>query len=178
MTGSQIALPLAVLYTITVFGSVFGGKFPTFFINKGMHPYDGRMKAMMLIAMVPLVVLLAQPFGYIAALGNQAFWVPIILIGIGGAGHQAWSANFFTTGSDLFPKKAVATITGITGLAGGLGSFILTKGSGMLFDYSIEHWGSANTGYTIVFSYCAVAYIIGWTCMKVFAPKFNPIKDM
>lgn len=178
MTGSQIALPLAVLYTITVFGSVFGGKFPTFFINKGMHPYDGRMKAMMLIAMVPLVVLLAQPFGHIAALGNQAFWVPIILIGIGGTGHQAWSANFFTTGSDLFPKKAVATITGITGLAGGLGSFILTKGSGMLFDYSIEHWGSANTGYTIVFSYCAVAYIIGWTCMKVFTPKFNPIKDM
>lgn len=161
MTGGEIALPLAVLYTITVFRSVFGGKFPEFFINRGMHPYDGRMKAMLLIAMVPLVVLFAQPFGHIPALGNQAFWVPIILIGIGGTGHQAWSANFFTTGSDLFPKKAVATITGITGLAGGLGSFILTKGSGMLFDYSIEQWGSANTGYTIIFSYCAVAYIIG-----------------
>lgn len=106
MTGGEIALPLAVLYTITVFGSVFGGKFPEFFINRGMHPYDGRMKAMLLIAMVPLVVLFAQPFGHIPALGNQAFWVPIILIGIGGAGHQAWSANFFTTGSDLFPKKS------------------------------------------------------------------------
>lgn len=178
MTGSDIALPIAVLYTLTVFGSIFGGKFPTLFINKGMHPYDGRMKAMRFIALVPLVVLLAQPLGHIEALGSRAFWIPIILIGIGGSAHQAWSANFFTTGSDLFPKKAVGTITGITGLAGGLGSFLMMKGSGVLFDYSIEHWGSATTGYTIIFSYCAVAYILGWTCMKIGTPKFNPIKDL
>lgn len=130
------------------------------------------MRAMMFIAMVPLLVLLAQPFGYLS------YWVPIILIGIGGAGHQAWSANFFTTGSDLFPKKTVATITGITGLAGGLGSFFVNKGSGLLFDFSISNWGGASTGYTIVFSYCAVAYIAGWLCMKLFTPKFSPIKNL
>ena len=172
MTGSDIALPIAVLYMITAIGSIFGGKLPNLFLKDGLHPYDGRMKAMMFIALIPLVVLLAQPLGHIS------YWIPIILIGIGGAGHQAWSANFFTTGSDLFPKRAVATITGITGLAGGLGSFLVNKGSGMLFDYSILNWGSADRGYTIVFTFCAVAYLIGWTCMKVFTPKFNPIKDL
>lgn len=172
MTGSQIALPIAILYTLTAFGSIFGGKLPNLFMKKGLHPYDGRMKAMMFIALIPLVVLLAQPLGYIS------YWIPIILIGFGGAGHQAWSANFFTTGSDLFPKKAVATITGITGLAGGLGSFVVNKSSGLIFDYSINTTGSANNGYSIVFIYCAIAYILGWTCMKIGTPKFNPIKDL
>lgn len=172
MSGSDIAIPIAVLYTITAFGSIFGGKFPNLFINKGLHPYDGRMRAMMFIALIPLIVLLAQPLGHIS------YWIPVILIGVGCAGHQAWSANFFTTGSDLFPKKAVASITGITGLAGGLGSFFVNKGSGMLFVYSIANWGGVGTGYTIVFVYCAVAYIVGWSCMKIFTPKFNPIKDL
>lgn len=177
MSGSQIALPIAILYTITVFGSVFGGKFPTLFINKGMIPYEGRMKAMMFIALVPVIVILAQPLGHIEALGSGAFWVPIVLIGIGAAGHQAWSANFFTTGSDLFPKRAVATITGITGLAGALGSFLLMLICGHLFDFSKEVWGSATPGYTIVLSYCAIAYILGWLCMKSFTPKFRPIEE-
>lgn len=172
MSGSDIALPIAILYTITVFGSVFGGKFPNLFINKGMHPYDGRMKAMMFIAFIPVVVLLAQPFGHIS------YWIPVILIGIGGAGHQAWSANFFTTGSDLFPKKAVATITGITGLAGGIGSFIINQGSGTLITYCETNMGGKSIGYTIIFSYCAIAYILGWLCMKGFTPKFNPIKNL
>lgn len=172
MSGSDIALPIAILYTITVFGSIFGGKFPNLFINKGMNPYDGRMKAMMFIAFVPVVVLLAQPLGHIS------YWFPVILIGIGGAGHQAWSANFFTTGSDLFPKKAVATITGITGLAGGLGSFVINQGSGTLITYCENNMGGKSIGYTIIFSYCAVAYILGWLCMKGFTPKYRPIKDL
>ena len=63
MTGTQVAWPIAVLYTITVAGSVFGGKFPTYFINRGMNPYAGRMRAMLIIAFFPLAVLLAQPLG-------------------------------------------------------------------------------------------------------------------
>lgn len=175
MSGVEIALPIGVLYSITVLGSVFGGKFPTYFFNRGMNAYDGRLRAMFFIALCPLVVLLAQPFGHIEALGNQAYWVPIILIGIGAAAHQAWSANIFTAGSDMFPKKAVATITGVTGLAGGLSSFLLNKGSGMLFDYSAEIWGSKTPGYTIVFAFCAVAYLLAWCVMKLLVPKFKPI---
>jgi len=175
MSPDQIAFPIGLLYTITVFGSVFGGKFPTYFINKGMNPYAGRMRAMMIIAFFPLLVLLAQPFGHISALGNLAFWVPVLLIGIGGSAHQAWSANIFTTVGDMFPKSAVATIVGIGGMAGGLGSVIINKGSGMLFDYSLVEWGSKTPGYTIVFSFCAVAYLIGWIVMKTLVPKYKPI---
>jgi ACS family hexuronate transporter-like MFS transporter len=80
MLPDQIAFPIGLLYTITVFGSVFGGKFPTYFINKGMNPYAGRMRSMLIIAFFPLLVLLAQPFGHIDALGNYAFWVPVLLI--------------------------------------------------------------------------------------------------
>ena len=175
MSPSEVALPIGVLYTITVFGSVFGGKFPTFFINKGMNPYAGRMRAMLIIAFIPLLVLLAQPFGHISALGNLAYWVPVILIGLGASAHQAWSANIFTTVGDMFPKSAVATIIGIGGMAGGIGSFIINKGSGILFDYSLLEWGSKTPGYTIVFSFCAVAYLIGWVVMKTLVPKYKPI---
>ncbi|MBV5283726.1 MAG: MFS transporter [Paludibacter sp.] len=178
MLPSEVALPIGILYTITVFGSVFGGKFPTFFINKGMNPYAGRMRAMLIIAFFPLLVLLAQPFGHIALLGNNAFWIPVLLIGIGGSAHQAWSANIFTTVGDMFPKSAVATIVGIGGMAGGIGSFIINKGSGMLFDYSLVEWGSKTPGYTIVFSFCAVAYLIGWIVMKTLVPKYKPISDL
>ena len=175
MSPDQIAVPIGILYTITVFGSVFGGKFPTFFINRGMNPYAGRMRAMMIIAFFPLLVLLAQPFGHLEILGNYAFWVPVLLIGVGGSAHQAWSANIFTTVGDMFPKSAVATIVGIGGMAGGIGSFFINKGSGMLFDYSLIEWGSKTPGYTIVFSFCAVAYLIGWTVMKILVPKYKPI---
>jgi len=175
MLPDEIAFPIGVLYTITVFGSVFGGKFPTYFINKGMNPYAGRMRAMMIIAFFPLLVLLAQPFGHIESLGAYAFWVPVLLIGIGASAHQAWSANIFTTVGDMFPKSAVATIVGIGGMAGGLGSFFINKGSGMLFDYSLIAWGSKTPGYTIVFAFCAVAYLVGWIVMKTLVPKYKPI---
>jgi ACS family hexuronate transporter-like MFS transporter len=178
MLPDQIAVPIGVLYTITVFGSVFGGKFPTFFINKGMNPYDGRMRAMLYIAFFPLLILLAQPFGHVEALGKYAFWIPVLLIGIGGSAHQAWSANIFTTVGDMFPKKAIATITGIGGMAGGIGSFFINKGSGMLFDYSLIQWGSKTPGYTMVFAFCAVAYLIGWFVMKTLVPKYKLITDI
>lgn len=178
MTPDQIAIPIGVLYTLTVFGSVFGGKFPTYFINKGMNPYDGRMRAMLIIAFFPLLILLAQPFGHIESLGNFAFWIPVLLIGVGGSAHQAWSANIFTTVGDMFPKKAIATITGIGGMAGGIGSFFINKGSGMLFDYSLVQWGSKTPGYTMVFAFCAVAYLIGWFVMKTLVPKYKLITDI
>lgn len=177
MTPDQIAFPIGLLYTITVFGSVFGGKFPTYFINRGMNPYAGRMRAMLIIAFFPLLVLLAQPFGHLTVLGNYAFWIPVLLIGVGGSAHQAWSANIFTTVGDMFPKSAVATIVGIGGMAGGIGSFFINKGSGMLFDYSLVQWGSKTPGYTIVFAFCALAYLVGWTVMKTLVPTYKPISD-
>ena len=175
MEGTQIAWPIAILYSITVIGSVFGGKFPTYFINRGMNPYAGRMRAMLIIAFFPLVVLFAQPLGYIS------YWVPILLISVGASAHQAWSANIFSTVGDMFPKSAIATITGIGGMAGGIGSFFIQKGAGMLFTYSgdtnMQFMGFEGkpAGYAIVFIFCAVAYLIGWIVMKILVPKYKVI---
>ena len=171
MVKTEIMLPLALLYTMTMFGSIGGGWFPTYFIKKGYNAYDGRMKAMLLIAIVPLVVLAAQPLGYIS------FWIPVILIGIGASAHQAWSANIFTTVSDMFPKKAVGSVVGIGGMAGGLGGVIISKSGGALFDH-YKALGHIQTGYTIMFAVCAVAYLIAWVVMKSLVPKYKPITDL
>ncbi len=171
MTGTEIMLPLSLLYSMTMFGSIGGGYFPIYFIRKGYQPYDGRMKAMLLIALIPLVVLAAQP------LGSISFWMPVILIGIGASAHQAWSANLFTTVSDMFPKKAVASIVGIGGMAGGIGGVIVTKVGGALFDH-YKALGHIETGYTIMFAFCAVAYLIAWGVMKSLVPKYKPSTDL
>lgn len=171
MVKTEIMLPLAVLYSMTMFGSIGGGWFPTYFIKKGYNAYDGRMKAMLLIALFPLLVLAAQP------LGSISFWIPVILIGIGASAHQAWSANIFTTVSDMFPKKAVGSIVGIGGMAGGLGGVLISKSGGALFDY-YKSLGHIQTGYTIMFAVCAVAYLIAWVVMKSLVPSYKPITDL
>jgi len=120
------------LYAIVTFVSLFGGYLPKIFVEKkGMEPYAGRMLAMLIFAFFPLLALGAQPLG-----GMWGPWAVAIIIGIVGAAHQSWSANIFSTVGDMFPKSAVATITGIGAMAGGLGSFLINKGSGKLFDYA------------------------------------------
>ena len=178
MTSTESALPLFVLYMITLL-SIIGGWLPTFFVEKkGMNPYNGRMKAMLIFAFIPLLVLLAQP------LGQSSYWLPVIIIGIAGAAHQSWSANIFSTVGDMFPKKAIATVTGIGGMAGGVGSFLINKGSGVLFEYAgrtqmqFAGFQGKEAGYFIIFSICAVAYLIGWVVMKSLVPKYQPITNL
>lgn len=170
MGKAEIQVPLAVLYSMTMVGSIGGGWFPTHFINQGAHPYDGRMKAMFVIALFPLAVLLAQPLGYLG------FWVPVILIGVGASAHQAWSANLFTTVSDMFPKRSVGSVVGIGGMAGGLGGVLITKIGGWLFDY-YGALGQIQTGYTIMFTGCALAYLLAWSVMKTLVPRYQEIRE-
>ena len=169
MEGTEIMLPLAVLYSMTMFGSIGGGWFPTYFINKGYNPYDGRMRAMLIIALFPLLVLAAQPLGHISV------WFPVVIIGIGASAHQAWSANIFTTVSDMFPKKTVASVTGIGGMAGGMGGVLITKLGGYIFDY-YQAAGNIEMGYTIMFAICAVMYVIAWSVMKLLVPKMKVVE--
>ena len=167
-----------VLYLIVTILSIGGGWLPKFFVEKkGMEPYAGRMRAMLIFTAFPLFALFAQP------LQEYSIWYPAIIIGLAGAGHQAWSANLFSTVGDMFPKSTIATITGIGAMAGGLGSFAINKCSGLLFTYA-EQQGAAFTflgyegkpaGYFIVFCFCAVAYIIAWSIMKTLVPKYKPI---
>ncbi|MYN39632.1 MFS transporter [Duganella sp. FT109W] len=171
MKGEAIVLPLAVLYSMTMIGSIGGGWFPSYFMARGYAPYDGRMKAMLVIAFFPLVVLLAQPLGAIS------YWIPVLLIGVGASAHQAWSANIFTTVSDMFPQKSVASVIGIGGMAGGLGGVLLTKLGGWVFDY-YKTINDIHTGYMIMFGICALAYLAAWVVMKALVPRHKEITDL
>lgn len=167
-----------VLYLIVTVISIYGGYLPRLFVDKrGMDPYAGRMRAMLIFAFLPLFAMFAQP------LAGYSVWWPCVLIGLAGAGHQAWSANLYSTIGDMFPKSAIATITGIGTMFGGLCSFAINKCSGMLFTFA-EQQGDAFTffgshgkpaGYMIVFCYCAIAYLLAWVIMKALVPRYKKI---
>lgn len=177
-------LLIFTLYAIVTLLSIGGGYLPTYFVEKkGMNPYQGRMRAMLIFACFPLLGLLAQPMGAYSA------WWPAIIIGLLGAGHQAWSANLFSTIGDMFPKSTIATITGIGAMAGGIGSYLINLGSGNFFDWAAKHslatdpqgafqffgFDGKPAAYMVVFCICAVAYLIGWCIMKALVPKYKPI---
>jgi ACS family hexuronate transporter-like MFS transporter len=168
MSATDLVLPLAVLYSMTMVGSIGGGWLPAWFIRRGASVYDARMKAMLLIAVFPLAVLLAQP------LGHLGYWLPVILIGVGASAHQAWSANLFTTVSDMFPKHSVGSVVGIGGLAGGIGGVLVTKLGGALFDH-YGALGQLQTGYMIMFAICALAYLLAWSVMKLLVPAHKEV---
>ena len=168
-------LLLFVLYAITML-SLYGGKLPTIIIDRtGKIPYEARLQAMFIFTLFPLLTLFAQP------LGVYSYWFPVILIGIAGAAHQSWSANLFSVASDLFPKKAIGTMTGINGLAGGISSFAINMISGELFVYAdatqmtFMGFTGKPAGYFIVFCYCAVAYFAGWCVLKTLVPRYKKV---
>lgn len=170
-----------VLYLITML-SIYGGKLPTIFIDnakrKGIivDAYSARMKAMLIFAVFPLLALAAQP------LSSVSQWMPIIIIGIAGAAHQSWSANIYSVVGDMFPKSTIATIIGIGGMAGGIGSSLINYGSGILFDYAAQtnmafmSYEGKPAGYFIVFCICGVSYLVGWCIMKLLVPRYKAIE--
>ena len=176
--GMGMAL-IFTLYAIVTFVSIYLCKIPTYMVDKrGMNPYEGRMVAMFIFACFPLLALGAQPLGAYSA------WWPAILIGLACAGHQAWSANVYSVVGDMFPKSTIATLTGIAQFAAGCGSFMVNKCAGALFTYA-EGQGEAfafmgytgkPAGYAIVFGYCALAYIVGWSCMKALVPRYKKVE--
>jgi len=176
-SGMGIALIFTLYFIVTVL-SIGGGYLPKYFVeNRGMNPYLGRMRAMFIFACFPVLGLLAQPLGAYSA------WWPAILIGLLGAGHQAWSANLFSTVGDMFPKSTIGTLVGLGTMAGGFGSMAINMGSGQFFTWAAEQ-GAAFTffgfegkpaAYMVVFCICAVAYLIGWCIMKALVPKYKPV---
>ncbi|HCG20720.1 MAG TPA: MFS transporter [Verrucomicrobia bacterium] len=170
---------IVTLYAIVTFVSICLCKLPTWFVDrKGMNPYEGRMIAMLVFACFPLLALGAQPLGAYSA------WWPAILIGLACAGHQAWSANVYSVVGDMFPKSSIATLTGIAQCAAGLGSFTINLGAGRLFTYAANRgeafafagYAGKPAGYMIVFCYCAVAYVVGWACMKALVPRYRKVE--
>ena len=88
-------------------------------------------------------------------------WGAVFLIGLAGAAHQAWSANLFTTVSDMFPKRAVASVVGLGGMAGSLGGILFPLYTGKLLD-RFQASGNVTAGYTILFAICGSAYLLAF----------------
>ncbi len=104
-------------------------------------------------------------------------WTAVLLIGLAGAAHQAWSANLFTTVSDMFPKPAVASVIGIGGMAGSAGSFIFPVLTGKLLDH-FERLHHVTTGYAILFGVCSVIYLVAFVLNHLCAPRFESLPQM
>lgn len=168
----DIMLPTFIVYTISIVGSTYGGNLPRIMINRGMPVYKARMTAMLIIALFPLLLALTQFFGDVSIFGGYASTLAIAVICIGAAAHQAWSANLFTTVSDMFPKKAVGSVTGIGGMAGGIGGVIIQRLSGIL---NTSYHSHPETAYLIMFIICALSYIVAWAIIKLLTRKSTPI---
>jgi len=175
MTNQEVMLPTFIVYGVAIVGSVFGGSIPMILIRKGMPVYKARMTAMLLIAMFPLAVMSTQYFADVAKFGTTlASQMAVAVICIGAAAHQAWSANLFTTVSDMFPKKSVGSVTGIGAMAGGLGGVLMQLFVGHLTD---TFRANPQHAYLIVFVTCSLSYLTAWGVMKVLVPRHSPITD-
>ena len=169
LTKTDLSLPIALVYTIATVGSIFGGWLPMYFIKQGWAVFKARKTAMLIYAFCALPVVFAQ------ITGTYSMWYPILFIGFACSAHQAWSANIFTTVSDMFPKRTVGSVTGVGGFAGGVGGIIVTKIAGYLFDY-YKGLGNIETGYYIMFVLCGSLYLIAWLVMHLLVPKMEKVE--
>lgn len=175
MTREQVMMPTFIVYGVAIAGSIYGGKIPMTMIERGMSVYEARMTTMFLIACFPLLVLLTQFFGDVDRFGGAAAALAVAMICVGATAHQAWSANLFTTVSDMFPKKAIASVTGIGTMAGGIGGVLVQLVAGRLTDAFLK---TPQTAYFFMFVVCALAYLAAWAIMKALVPSHRPITDL
>ena len=159
--------PAAVIYTTTTVGSVFGGWLSSFLIKKGWSVFRARSISMLIFAAMVLPILLVQSPGI-------GLWSAIALISIAAACHQAWAANLFTVVSDMFPKRAVASVVGIGGFAGAVSGMLISIVAGNVLEFW-EGKGAIQTGYWILFIYAGIAYLVTWVLMNLVAPKFRDV---
>lgn len=163
---SKPSLELVIVYTATTIGSIGGGYLSGYMIKKGMPIFKARKTSMFIFAIIVMPIMLAQY--------TTNIWQAVVLISLAAAAHQAWSANIFTTASDMFPKKAVSSIVGIGGMAGSVGGILFPMLVGYLLD-SAKAAGNISAGYNVIFVICGFAYLIAWVVMHLFAPKMEKV---
>jgi len=162
--------PVAVVYIISTVGSVSGGWLPLFFIKKGMPVFRARKLAMLIYAF------LVMPIFFALILGKVNMWLAVAVIGLAAAAHQAWSANIFTTVSDMFPKNSTASVTGIGGMFGGLGGIALSLFVQKEMFVYFRSINQIETAYYIMFGICSSAYLLGWFIMHLLVPRMKRIE--
>jgi ACS family hexuronate transporter-like MFS transporter len=157
---------IVTIYGIVTVLSIFGGWITGYLTRIGWSVTRARKTGMFIFALCVL------PVFVITRVGD---WTAVVLIGLAGAAHQAWSANLYTTVSDMFPKRAVASVVGIGGLAGSAGGFIFPILTGKMLDgFTAQH--NITAGYAILFSICGSAYLVCFILMHLCAPRYEPIK--
>ncbi len=152
-------LLLVSIYAIITVLSIFGGWVTGFLASRGWTITRARKTGMFIFALAVL------PMAIVTQVSD---WTAVLLIGLAGAAHQAWSANLYSTVSDMFPKRSVASLTGIGGTAGSLGGMAFPIITGLMLDRF------AN-GYAIIFGFCSVAYLLAFTVNHLLAPRFERV---
>ncbi|HYG38995.1 MAG TPA: MFS transporter [Cytophagales bacterium] len=159
-------LPLAVIYFATTFGSIGGGYLSSYLIKSGWPVFKARKTSMLFFAIIVVPIISVRFISDI--------WVAVALLSLAAAAHQAWSANIFTTASDMFPKKAVSSVVGIGGMAGAVGGILFPLLIGNLLEY-YKNLGNITAGYNILFLMCGSAYVLAWLIMHFLVPKMKRV---
>ena len=156
---------LMTIYAVVTVLSLIGGYFPGYLVRHGWSVTRARKTGLFCYALLVLPVL---------AVGSAGDWTAVLIIGLVGAAHQSWSANLYTTVSDMFPRNTIASIIGIGSMAGAIGSMLFQYLCGHILDiYGVAH---AQAGYFVLFAYAAFAYLIAFGLQHLLAPKFEPIQ--
>lgn len=156
---SHLGLPLIIVYNISIVGSIGGGWLPALFYRRGMDLAKARMTAMFICAVSALPVLMA------GRLNSE--WTVMALLGLAAAAHQGWSANLYTTASDMFPRAAVGTVVGIGGMAGAIGGALFSVGVGKILEFTHS--------YVTLFSISASVYLISLGILYGLAPALRKV---
>jgi ACS family hexuronate transporter-like MFS transporter len=157
---------ILTIYSIVTVLSVFGGWVTGYFTGQGWTVTRARKTWMFIFALCVVPILAVTKVGD---------WTAVILIGLATSAHQAWSANLFTTVSDMFPKTAVASVVGIGGMAGAAGGFLFPILTGRLLD-RFAAMNNVTAGYTLLFTICGCSYLIAFGLNHLFAPRFEPLQ--
>ena len=156
---------LITIYSVITVLSIFGGWITGHLASRGWSVTRARKTGLFVFALCVLPIL------FITHVGD---WTAVALIGLAGAAHQAWSANLYTTVSDMFPKNAVASLIGIGGTAGSIGGMIFPVVAGAMLDH-FKALGNVTAGYAILFAICAFAYLVAFGLNHLLAPRFEPV---
>lgn len=170
LDDSALIWPSAIPLVIASFGSIFGGWLPMKLINKNWPVFKARKTSMLIYGLCVMPIVFAQ------YLGSINMWLAVSVIGLAMAGHQAWSANIFTTVSDMFPKSSTASVTGIGGLFGGVGGLLLVALVQKRMFVYYQSIGKLATGYFIMFLICGGAYLLAWIVMHFLVPKMKRVE--
>ena len=152
------SIPLVIVFSATSLGSIGGGYLSSALIQRGWEVYKARRFSMFLFAILVMPIFFAQY--------THQLWLVVLLLSLAASAHQAWSANIYTTASDIFPKESISTVISLGAMAGSIGGIFFPIFIGEILE-SAKKSGNITTGYNFLFSICSIAYIIAWVLMQV-----------